>query len=169
MMASRVFRCVRMLTFVATAASVLVVMPEAAGAASPPKVTITKGPYHDLETIKISVGSNHYFKKYLHINILECADPGGKKRNLPTSVATCDGNTIQGNTVLIASNGSFSEQSYEVFTLPNLSELGEGPTVQPVCNAKKACVLYIGENQVDFNWPKEFSRPFYVLSARKKS
>jgi hypothetical protein len=138
-------------------------------AAATPKLTMTKGPYHDLETISLSVGPNHLFKRYAHINILECADPGGKKQNLPKSVATCDGNTIQGNTVLIKADGSFSEHAYELFTLPNSSELGETAGDQPVCSRSKDCVLYIGQNQIDFTSPKIFSPPFKILPAKKKA
>jgi hypothetical protein len=115
------------------------------------------------------VGPNHYFTPYAHVNILECADPGGKKKNLPTSAFTCDGNTIQGDTVLIAKNGSFSEHGYEIYALPNTAALGESPNGQPVCNTKKPCVLYVGQNQEKFSAPKEFSRPFTIRSSSHHS
>ncbi len=139
-----------------------------AGAASPPVVHITKGPYHNGELINLSVGANHFYKPYSRINLLECADPGGLKKNLPTSVATCDGNSIEGNSILIAKNGSWSETGYQLFALPNVKSLGELPDGQPVCNQRKPCVLYIGENQENFTWPKQFSAPFTIRTTASK-
>ena len=121
----------------------LMALPPTAGAASPPSVNVTKGPYRDGQMITISVGANRYFKAYSHVNILECADPGGTKKNLPTSVSNCDGDTIQGNTVLIKKDGSFSEHQFQVFALPNVAAcLVSLPSGQPVCSAKhdlRAC------------------------------
>jgi len=138
-----------------------------AGAVSPPQLIMTSGTFHNGELISVAVGSNHFFKPYSRVNILECADPGGKKQNLPTNANTCDGNTIQGNTILVNKNGSFSEHGYELFALPN-KQLGELPDNQPVCNQKKSCVLYIGENQENFNSAKIFSPPFLIQSSGKK-
>jgi hypothetical protein len=139
-----------------------------AGASGAPTLKITSGPYHGGEKINLSVGPNHRFKAYSRIIVLECADPHGKTSNLPTSAATCDGNTVQGNTILVKPNGSFSESGYKIFTLPNVS-LDETKTGQPVCSKKKSCVLYIGENQENFSSPKMFSPPFEVQSTRKRS
>jgi hypothetical protein len=132
-------------------------------------LTITSGSFHDGQLINLSVGPNHFFTRYSHVNILECADAGGKKQNLPTSAASCDGNTIQGNTVLVNKNGSFSEHGYRLYSLPNRQELGELPDARPKCNAKDACVLYVGENQLKFTAPKVFSRPFTLGKASKHS
>jgi hypothetical protein len=133
-----------------------------AGAASPPKLHLTSGNFHNGQLINLSVGPNHFFTHYTHVNILECADPGGKKKNLPTNVDSCDGNTIQGNTVVVQKNGSFSEHNYQVFSLPNAKSLGEDADSVPACSAKKKCVLYVGQNQESFAAPKLFSRPFTV-------
>jgi len=138
-----------------------------AGAVAPPTLQITPGPYHNQQEINVSVGPNHFFKPYARINIIECADPGGKSNNLPINVDTCDGNTIQGNTILVQRNGSFSIHGYEVFALPNASQLGETSDTRPSCNQKNMCVLYIGQNQINFRAPKEFSPPFAVLKSRK--
>jgi hypothetical protein len=141
----------------------------ASGASSAaPVLHITKGPYHNGQLINISVGPNHLFKPYLHVNILECANPGGKKAKLPVNANTCDGNTIQGNTVLVAKDGSFSETGYQLFALPNVKSLGEEPSGQPVCNRRAMCVLYIGENQENFTWPKMFSAAFTISPAKGK-
>ncbi len=138
-----------------------------AGAASPPALHITKGPYHDGQLINISVGPNHFYKPYSRINILECGDPGGKRANLPLTVNGCDGNTIQGNSILIAKNGSWSETGYQLYALPNVKSLGELADGQPACNQKKSCVLYVGENQENFTWPKQFSSAFTLRIAGK--
>jgi hypothetical protein len=156
---------------VAVSAAVLVgltaMLPGEAGAAAPPVLHISKGPYHSGQLINVSVGPNGFYKPYSRINILECADPGGKRRNLPISVATCDGNTIQGNSINIAKDGSWSETGYQLFALPDVKSLGELASGQPVCNQRHACVLYIGENQENFTWPKQFSTPFSIKPAHK--
>jgi hypothetical protein len=140
-----------------------------AGASAPPSLKVTSTPFHNEQRISISVGRNRFFTPYSHVNILECADKGGKKKNLPTSVRSCDGNTIQGNTVLVNKNGSFSEHGYEVFELPNRPQLGEQPDDRPVCDQKVACVLYVGQNQENFSSPKVFSRPFTIGKSEKHS
>jgi hypothetical protein len=146
---------------VATAAGGMFV--EAADASgTPPAVSLSaSGHLSDGQTISVSVGANGYFTPHAGVNILECADPGGSAANLPTSINTCDGNTIQGTTVLVADDGSFSESSYQVYALPS-STLGEQPNDQPVCNATNYCVLYVGQNQNDFTAPKTFSAPFLI-------
>lgn len=136
-----------------------------AAAAAPPVVSITPGPYHEGQLIKVSVGPNHYFAPYSRINIIECADPGGTAKNLPSNVQECDGNTVQDSTVLVQRNGSFSEHGYEVFSLPNATALGETPDTRPICDRKHACVLYIGENQEKFTAPKIWSPPFNVTKS----
>jgi hypothetical protein len=137
----------------------------AAASDSPPLLVVSPSAnLHDGESISVSVGANGYFTPDAHVNILECADPGGSVANLPKNIDTCDGNTIQGNTVLIASNGSFSEPDYTVYQLPS-SILGEQSNSQPVCNQANPCVLYIGQNQNDFTAPKEFSAPFSIAPS----
>ena len=71
----------------------------------------------------------------------------------------CDGNTIQGISILVANDGSFSESTYQVYALPS-PVLGEQPNAQPICNQTNYCVLYVGQNQNDFTAPKVFSAPF---------
>ena len=138
-----------------------------ASSANPPSLHMTRGPYHEGETINLSVGANRYFKPYSRIIIIECADPGGKKGALPVNVDTCDGNTVQSNSVLVNTNGSFSDTTYTMYVLPNETELGETPDDRPICNAKHDCVLYVGEDQENFTWPKIWSHPFTIESANK--
>ena len=140
-----------------------------AGAVGPPALKITPGPYHSEQLINLSVGPNHFFKPYSRINIIECADPGGQAKNLPISVNGCDGNTIQGVTVLVQPDGSWYEHGYQLYELPNAPQLGENADSQPVCNQKKSCVLYIGQNQEKFTAPKIFSAPFVILKSGKHS
>jgi hypothetical protein len=140
-----------------------------AGAATAPSLKITSGPYHNGQDISLSVGANRFYTPYSHVNVLECADAKGKKKNLPTSVDSCDGNTIQGNTILVQKNGSFSEQGYQLYALPNAAQLGETRDTRPVCSAKASCVLYIGQNQEKFTAPKIFSPPFDIRKSGKGS
>jgi hypothetical protein len=144
-------------------------MAGAAGTTGGPALKMTPGPYHNEQLINVSVGPNHFFAPYSRVNIIECADPGGKTKNLPTSVNSCDGNTIQGNTILVQPNGSFAEHGYQLFALPNASQLGEQPDTVPVCNQNKSCVLYIGQNQEKFTAPKIFSAPFTISKSSKHS
>ncbi|MGO8825905.1 MAG: hypothetical protein ACLQU9_11785 [Acidimicrobiales bacterium] len=132
-----------------------------AGAATPSVTLSPSGNYTDGQSISVSVGPNSYFTPHAGVKILECADPGGLTANLPTDNITCDGNTIQGDSVLVANNGSFSESNYQVYALPNAT-LGEQSNAQPVCNQTHACVLYVGQNQNDFTAPKVFSAPFLI-------
>jgi len=127
-----------------------------------PSLTVSPGSnLHSGQSVSVSVGPNGFFTPHSHVNILECADPGGKAANLPKDDSTCDGTTIQGDTVLVATDGSFSAPSYTVYSLPNAT-LGEQANGQPVCNATNPCVLYVGQNQNDFTAPKVFSAPFTV-------
>jgi hypothetical protein len=159
----------RVISRVCGAAVIGTILAGTAGTAGAdvPALSITPGPYHEGQLINLSVGPNHYFTPYSRIIIIECADPGGKPKNLPTSVLKCDGNTVQGNSVLVQRNGSFSERGYQVFALPNPSQLGETPDTRPICNGTHACVLYIGQNQEKFTAPKMWSRPFTVSKSGK--
>src|SRR3984957_17822112 len=135
-----------------------------AGASAP---TVTMSPstdLHDGESVSVSIGPNTVFTPNAGVNILECADPGGTLANLPKSDSTCDGNTIQGNTILVAANGSASEAKYTLYLLPSPA-LGEQANNQPVCNQTDPCVLYVGQNQNDFTAPKVFSTPFTIAPA----
>jgi len=127
-------------------------------------LTITPDPsggYVDGQTITVSVGANSRFAPNSSIKILQCSDPGGGTSGLPKSIANCDGNTIQGGTLVVAKDGSFTQKGYTVYRLPSV-QLAEVPSGVPVCNSTHPCVLYIGQNQEDFTKPKIFSAPFTV-------
>ena len=83
---------------------------------------------------------------------------------LPEQFSACDENTIQGDSIIVQPNGSFSESSYVIYRLPS-AVLGEGKSGQPVCDDTHQCVLYVGENQNDFTQPKVFSEPFVVTGS----
>jgi hypothetical protein len=150
----------------ALAFATMVVSAQSAGAtgSAPSLILSPSADLHDGESVSVSVGANGFFTPNAHVNILECSDPGGSQANLPKSDSSCDGNTIQGNTVLIAANGSFSDPSYTLYALPS-SALGEQANAQPVCNQSNPCVLYVGENQNDFTAPKVFSAPFSIQGS----
>jgi hypothetical protein len=98
------------------------------------------------------------------VNVLECADPGGSAAGLPKNDSTCDGLTIQGNTVLVKPDGSVAVAGYTIYRLPSPT-LGEQANAGPVCNDTNACVLYVGQNQNAFSQPKMFSPPFTVVGG----
>ena len=148
------------LVFVALGLAVLseAAITRSAGASAPPALNVSAhGTLTNGQTISVSVGSNGYFTPHARVNILECADPGGLAANLPKDDSTCDGNTIQGSTVLVGSDGSFSDPSYPVYLLPSAT-LGEQGNAQPICDQTHYCVLFVGQNQNDFTVAK-VSRP----------
>ena len=137
-------------------------------AATTPTVDISPpaqgGNFTSGETVTVSVGPNSLFDPHVRVVILECSDPLGTVANLPTSFSSCDGNTIQGETVIVQPDGSIREQDYPMYAVPN-AELGEQANWVPVCSRTMACVLFVGENQNDFSKPKLFSKPFYFSST----
>jgi hypothetical protein len=154
---------------------VLVVTLTSGGNASPtvgaggrPIVVMTPSPgsssYRDAQQIQLSVGPNKYFVPYTRIVVLECADSGGQTSNLPKSDVGCDGNTVQGFSILVNKDGSFSTDHYQLFSLPN-TVLGEPADNRPVCNQSQTCVLYVGQDQTNFTAPKVFSAPFTIVAT----
>jgi len=147
------------------AAAVGTYVQTAEASSTPPAVSLSpNGNFSNGQTISVTVGANGMFTPHAGVNILECADPGGSAANLPTDITACDGNTIQGTTVLVTGDGSFSESSYQVYSLPN-SVLGEQTNAKPICNQTNYCVLYVGQNQNDFTAPKTFSVPFLISQS----
>ncbi len=143
---------------------------EVVGASGAPPTLIVSphGNLKDGQTISVAVGPNGYFTPHAGVNILECADPGGSVANLPKDITACDGNTIQGSTILVANDGSFSESAYPAYALPSTA-LGEQSNYKPICNQTNACVLYVGQNQNDFTAPKVFSAPFLITPGSGSS
>ncbi len=137
------------------------VAPATAGA-SGATVSVSPGangqPYANEASLTITVGPNSTFAPYSRIEVLECAAPNGVP---PVSDSSCDGNTANGQSVIVAKDGSFEVTNYTLYALPN-RQLAETAATKPVCNATSECVLYIGQNQNDFTQPKVFSAPFTV-------
>ena len=146
---------------VATGAEAVFVEVASADALPPALHVSPGGNLSDGQTITVAVGANGYFTPHAGVKILECADPGGAQANLPKDDSTCDGNTIQGISILIGSDGSFSDTTYQVYMLPSQT-LGEQSNFKPICNQTNDCVLYVGQNQNDFTAPKVFSAPFLI-------
>jgi hypothetical protein len=138
----------------------------AAGGAPLPALAMSPAPgtapYRAGQAIKLSVGPNHYFTPFSRVVILQCADRKGRAENLPKDDSTCDGNTVQGDSVLVNKDGSFREAAYQLFALPD-PVLSERPTARPVCDRSHYCVLYVGQNQNNFKAPKLFSAAFTIV------
>ena len=124
--------------------------------------------YSSGQQINVVVPANSLFVSTTNVNIVECAAPNGV---LPTLPNECDGNTIQGPTILPNTDGSINLQAegdglYQVFALPDSISLGESPSSAVTCGdtAATECVLYIGENQGDFTAPHVFSQPFFIAA-----
>lgn len=136
--------------------------------AAQPVGTVTPGtPFSSGQSINVVVPTNETFSSddglgnnSSAINVVECAAPNGV---VPTNPIVCDGNTIQGNTILPAADGSFTYNGYTVYALPDSISLGEGSS-GPTCGSTSAteCILYIGNNQNDFTKPHLWSQPFFV-------
>lgn len=120
------------------------------------------GSFSNNEQVTVSIGANKILLPHQKVLMIQCADPGGKASNLPTQyLNSCDSNTLQGDTVIPNSDGSFSYSGYVMNKLPS-TELGEVSDALPVCDESHYCVLYVGQDWSDFSKPKVFSAPFTV-------
>jgi hypothetical protein len=118
-------------------------------------------PFSSGQNINVVVPANTAFAGTSSaLNVVECAAPNGV---IPTDVTQCDGDTIQGNTIIPNADGSFSYNAYTVYALPDLHFEGSSG---PVCGDTLAteCILYIGEAQNDFTQPHVWSQPFLISS-----
>jgi hypothetical protein len=135
--------------------------------AAVPVAPFTAGtPFSSGQQINVVIPANSLFVSTSSVNIVECAAPDGVPPTLPLD---CDGNTIQGPTILPNADGSINLQAdgeglYQIFALPDSITLGESPSSQVTCGdtAATECVLYIGDDQGDFTQPHVFSQPFYI-------
>ena len=136
------------------------IVPGSAQAVTP----FTAGtPFSSGQSINVVIPANSAFAAPNNtngVNIVECAAPNGVP---PTNTAACDGNTIQGNTILPNADGSFTSTGYQVFALPDSITLGEAPGgVACGQTAANECILFIGNNQNDFTKPHLWSQPFFI-------
>ena len=122
-------------------------------------------PFSSGQVIQVKIPTNSTLRPGAGIRIVECAAPSGV---VPIDPSSCDGTTIQGDTVLVNKDGSVDytrtsiTSGFTVYALPNRHSLGESPDGLPVCNTTHKCVLYIGQNQLDFTAPHYWSEPFTV-------
>jgi hypothetical protein len=129
--------------------------------------TVTTGtPLSSGQKINVVVPPNSLFNHKTAVNVFECSAPDGVA---PTTSASCDGNTIQGASVLPNADGSVDLKQatgslYPVYALPD-GNLGESST-GTACGitASTECMLYIGENVGDFAKPHVWSQPFFVAA-----
>ena len=145
-----------------------------AGAAGPSSGSVVPGsaqsvgpvnpgtPFSSGQNINVVIPANSAFVSPNNTtadNIVECSAPNGV---VPTDPAKCDGNTVQGGTILPNADGSFTYSGYTVYATPD-SLIGDTST-SPVCGSTSAteCILYIGNNQNDFTAPHLWSQPFFV-------
>ncbi len=128
----------------------------------------TPGPFSSGQVIEVKIPANSTFTPGAGIKIIECAAPGGVA---PTDPSSCDGKTVQGDTILAGTDGSIdytvsgTTSGYTIYALPDVVSLGESPGDQPQCDTSHECVLYIGQDQTDFTQPHFFSQPFFVTAT----
>jgi hypothetical protein len=144
-----------------------------AGAAGPASGSIVPGsaqavapytagkPFSSGQNINVVIPANSAFAgSSANINIVECAAPNGV---VPSDPSNCDGNTIQGNTIIPNADGSFTYTGYTVYALPDPNfEGNSGPTCGDTLATE--CILYVGNNQNDFTQPHLWSQPFLINS-----
>jgi LPXTG-motif cell wall-anchored protein len=120
------------------------------------------GGYTNGQTITVS-GTGFSTNPSDSIQIAECADPGGTTAGLPADNSTCDGTTLNPDTIFTNSAGTFSD-TYQITKVTTAT----GSNIN--CDATDYCVLWVGE---DFNnnftgssaQPTGFSQPFLIGSA----
>ena len=135
------------------------------GSAQPSGPVNAGTPFSSGQSINVVIPANSAFAapdNTANVNIVECAAPNGV---VPSNPVACDGNTIQGSTIIPNADGSFNYPGYQVYALPDSVTLGEGSS-GPTCGSTSAteCILYIGNNQNDFTKPHLWSQPFFVKS-----
>jgi hypothetical protein len=121
------------------------------------------GPFDSGENANIVIPPNSAFaapNNNSGVDIVECAAPDGV---VPTQTTACDGNTLQifGE---VNSDGSFTDDGYTIYALPDLVSLDEPPNSPVTCGdtAADECDLYIGLDPNDFTQPHLWSEPFLV-------
>ncbi len=134
--------------------------------AAQPTTTVPPGPFDSGQNIKFVIPANNAFAgSSAGIQIVECMAPNGV---IPTDTSTCDGNTINGSTILPTADGSFTfppnKKHYAVYALPDSIKLGESSSSPVTCGntAATECIFYIGDNSQDFTQPHLWSQPFLV-------
>jgi hypothetical protein len=145
------------------------VIPGAAAAQAP----FSPGTFDSGQPIDVIVPPNPVLTPGAHLFVLECAAPKGQ---LPTTTASCDGNTnYGGGTITVNGDGSVdvtggssaSGLPYTTYALPDTVSLSETISGFPRCGmgSINECVLYMGlggGGDVGMTQPHFFSQPFQV-------
>jgi hypothetical protein len=129
-----------------------------------PQGTFAPGPFDSGQVIDLSVPANSIFVSTTAVKAVECAAPNGV---IPTSTSACDGNTIATATPepdgsVDWLNDSASGNGYTVYFTPD-THIGDSPS-GPKCGDTLAteCIIYIGDNQLDFTAPHYWTQAFFV-------
>ena len=80
---------------------------------------ISGTPYASGQTIEVKVPANTALSPTEAVKIIECGDPGGLPANLPITAAGCNTNTVNADTIIPNSDGSFDYTNYQVYKLPD--------------------------------------------------
>ena len=136
------------------------------GPLTPNVPPITPGtPFSSGQTVKIIAPAGSGLPGAIDVTLVECAAPNGV---LPTLPAQCDvSNTQSGDTILPATNGSFTYANYQLYALPDPNLTSSNI----VCGntAATECVVGMFDNYDDFTQPHIFSQPFLISASQKDS
>lgn len=118
-------------------------------------------PFSSGQTITVQMPANAVLSPHAPVQILECAAPDGVP---PTSSAACDPATANRTTVLANADGSFADDAYQVYALPDGPSRQTPPSPAVTCGATRAteCVLYLGADYRDLRQPHFWSQGFAV-------
>jgi hypothetical protein len=117
------------------------------GSALPIGAHTSNAPFSSGQIIQVKIPANSVFSSGASINIVECASSVLSATTDAQALPRCDGLTVQGDSVLAASDGSVTYNNYTVYALPDSIALGEPSTNTPKCDTSNSCVLYIGTDQ----------------------
>ena len=132
--------------------------------AAQPTTTEPPGPFDSGQNVMFVIPANNAFAgSSAGIQIVECMAPNGV---VPTDPTTCDGDTVNGSTILPNADGSFTypphNKHYTVYALPDSIKLGESGGINCGNTSATECIFYIGDNYQDFTAPHLWSQPFLV-------
>ena len=123
-------------------------------------------PFSSGQAVEVAIPPNDVLPKFRRVNILECSTRVLHAPSATQALADCDGDTIQGDTVLVRPDGSIDYRRYTIFALPDATTLGESTKGSPACSLHNRCVLYIGTDQTDIPSSAHFfSQPWTVAAT----
>ncbi len=157
------------LTIVATAGAAGPNSGDVVPTAAQPLSGFTAGiPFSSGQDIQFVIPANNAFaapNNTAGVQIVECMAPNGV---VPTDPSTCDGNTVNGSTILPNADGSFTyppnKKHYAVYALPDSIKLGESGGITCGNTAATQCIFYVGNNYQDFTQPHLWSKPFFIAT-----